>query len=154
MFNSVTPRTGACQAFLSFVVSWSLLKLMPTEFRMPSNHLILCHPFSSCSQSFQTSVFSNELALLIRFPKYWSFSYNISYSENIQDWPPVEFTCLISLVSKGLSRVFSSITIGKHPSCSTQVSLWSNSHIYARLLEKNHSFDYVDLCWQSEIYAF
>ena len=69
-----TPGLPVLQCLLEFV------QLMSTEFRMPSNHLILCHPFSSRSQSFQTSVFPNELALLIRFPKCWSFGYSISYS--------------------------------------------------------------------------
>ena len=60
---------------------------------------------------------------------------------------------LISLQSKGLSRVFSSTTIWKHQFLSAQPSLWSNPHIRTWLLEK-HSFDYMDLCWQSDISAF
>ena len=70
-----TPWTIPCQASPSFTISWSLLKLMPIESMMPSNHLILCHPLlllPSMLPSFR--VFSNESALCIRWPKYWSFS--------------------------------------------------------------------------------
>ena len=67
---------------------------------------------------------------------------------NTQGWFPLGFTGLISLLSKGFSRVFSSTTIWKHQFFSAQPSLWSNSHICAWLLEK-HSFDYMDLCQKS-----
>ena len=72
--------------------------------------------FSSCPQSFPTSVFSSELALWIRWSKYWSFSFSIVLPMNIQGWFPLGFTGLISLQSKGLSRAFSSTTIRKHQS--------------------------------------
>ena len=77
----VTPWTAACLASLS-TNSWSSPKLVSTELVMPSNHLILCRPFSSCLQSFPASgsFFSNESPLCIRWPKYWSFSFNISPS--------------------------------------------------------------------------
>ena len=122
---------------------------------MPSNHLNLCHPLLFLPSVFPSiRVFSNELALCIRFPKYWSFSFSISppnkYSELISlriDWFD------ISLQSKGLSSVFSNTTIQKHQSFSTQPSLWSNSHIHTWLL-KNHSFNWMDLCWQSNVSAF
>ena len=76
-----TPWTAARQASLSITNSWSLLKLMSIESVMPSNHLILCHPIL-LSPSIFTSirVFSNESALSIRWPRYWSFSFNISPS--------------------------------------------------------------------------
>ena len=75
------PRTAACQASLSFTISQSLLKLMSTESVMPSNHLILCHPLLLLPSIFPgIKVFSNESALCIRWPKYWSFSYSISPS--------------------------------------------------------------------------
>ena len=79
-------------------------------------------------------VFSNESALHIRWPKYWSFSFSIS---PVKDWLPLGLTGLISLLSKGLSRVFSSITIQKHQFFNTQTSLWSNSHIHTWLVEKS-----------------
>ena len=74
-----TPWTAACQAFLSITNSWSLLKLMPIESVMPSNHLLLCHPLLLLPSIFLSiRVFSDESALHIRWPKYWSFSFNIS----------------------------------------------------------------------------
>ena len=75
----VTLWTAACQASLSITNSQSLLKLMSIELVMPSNHLILCHPLFLLSSIFcSIGVFSNELVLHIRRPKYWSFSFSIS----------------------------------------------------------------------------
>ena len=77
----VTPWTAAHQASLSSTISWSLLRFMSIESVMPSNHLILCHPFLLLpSISPSISVFSNELALRIRWPKYWSFDFGNSPS--------------------------------------------------------------------------
>ena len=77
----VTPWTAARQASLSITNSWSLLKRMSIELVMPSNHLILCHPLLLPPSVFPSiRVFSNESALHIRRPKYWSFSFNISPS--------------------------------------------------------------------------
>ena len=79
--NSVTPWTAAHQASLSITNSWSLPKLMCMESVMPSNHLILCHPLLLLRSIFPSiRVFSNESAPHIRWPKYWSFSFNISLS--------------------------------------------------------------------------
>ena len=76
-----TPWTAACQASLSFTISWNLLKLMSIESVIPSDHLILCHPLLLLPSIFpSTRVFSKESALRIRWPKYWSFSSNISPS--------------------------------------------------------------------------
>ena len=75
------PRTAACQASLSFTISQSLLKLMSIESAIPSNHLILCRPLLLLPSIFPSiRVFSNELALRIRWLKYWSFSFSISFS--------------------------------------------------------------------------
>ena len=77
----VTPWTAAHQASLSITNFWSSLKLMSIELVMPSNHLILCHPLLFLHSIFpRIRVFSNESALCIRWPKYWSFSFNISPS--------------------------------------------------------------------------
>ena len=74
----MTPWTAAHQASLTFI-TWSLLKLMFIESVMQSNHLILCHPLLLLPSIFSSiRVFSNESVLLIRWPKYWSFSFNIS----------------------------------------------------------------------------
>ena len=76
-----TPWTSACQASLSITSSQSLCKLMSIESVMPSNHLILCHPLLLLPSIFPSiRVFTNESALHIRWPKYWSFSFNISPS--------------------------------------------------------------------------
>ena len=77
--DSVTPWTAACQASLSITNSWSLPRLMSIESMMPSNHLILCHPLLLLPSIFPNiRIFSNESALRIRWPKYWSFSFSIS----------------------------------------------------------------------------
>ena len=75
-----TPWTEARQASLFFTISWSLLKLMSIESVMPSNHLILCCPLLLSSIFPSIRVFSSELALCIRWPNYWSFSFSISPS--------------------------------------------------------------------------
>ena len=119
----VTPWTAACQASLSIINSQSLPKLMFIESVMPSNHLILCCPLLLLPSIFPSiRVFSNESALCIRWPKYWSFSFNISLS-NTQDWSPLGWTGWISLQSKGLSRVFFNTTVQKHQFFSAQLSL-------------------------------
>ena len=79
--NSVTPWTAACQASLSIINSRDLLKLMSIESVMPSNHLIFCHPLLLQPPIFLSiRVFSNESAPRMRWPKYWSFSFSISTS--------------------------------------------------------------------------
>ena len=80
-YSFVIPWTAAHQASLSFTISWSLLKLMSIELVMPSNHLILCRPLLLLPSVFPTiRVFSKESTLRIRWPKFWSFSINISPS--------------------------------------------------------------------------
>ena len=118
----VTPGTAACQASLTITNSWSLLKLMSIESEMPSNHLILCHPLLPLSMFPRIRVFSNGSVFRIRWPKYWSFSFNISPS-NIQDWFPLGWTGWISLQSRGLSKVFSNTTVQKHQFFGAQLSL-------------------------------
>ena len=81
----VTPWTAACQASLSITNSWSLLKLMCIESVMPSNHLILCPPLLLPSIFPSFRVFSNESVLHIRWPKYWSFSFSISPSNQYSE---------------------------------------------------------------------
>ena len=87
--NSATTWTASCQASLSITNSQSLLKLMSIELVMPSNHLLLCHPLLLLPSVFPSiRVFSNESVLCIRWPKYWSFSFSIS--------PSNEYSGLIS----------------------------------------------------------
>ena len=83
------PMDYSTQTSLLFTISWSLLKLMCIESVMPSNHLILCHPLLLLHSIFPSiRVFSNELTLRIRWPKYWSFSFSLS--------PSNEYSRLIS----------------------------------------------------------
>ena len=111
----VTPWTAARQASLSITSSLSLLKLISIKSVMLSSLLILCHPLLFPPSIFpNTRVFSNESAVHIRWPKYWSFSFHIALPMNIQDWFPLGWTDWISLQSKGLSRVFSNTTVQKH----------------------------------------
>jgi len=132
-----TSWTVACHEFLSINNSQTLLKLMSIELVMPSNHFILCHPFLLLPSIFpSTRVFTNESVLLIRWPKYWVLASASVLPMNIQDWFPLGLTDWISLLSKGLSRVFSNTTVQKHQFFGTQLSLWSNSHIHTWLLEK------------------
>ena len=134
----VTPWTAACQASLSITNSWSLLKLMSIESVMPSNHLILCRLLLLPPSIFPSiRVFSNESALHIRWPKYWSFSFSVSPSNEYSGLISFRMDWLISLQSKGLSRVFSNTTVQKHQFfflCS--VTLTSIHDHW-----KNHSFD-------------
>ena len=107
-----TPWTTACRASLSITNAWSPPKSMYTEWVMPSNHLILCHPFSSCPQSFPASG-SFQMSQLFA-----SGGQNVGASAsasvlpvNTQDWSPLGWTDWISLQSKGLSRVVSNTTV-------------------------------------------
>ena len=105
-----TPWAAARQASLSFIISPSSLKFMSIELVIKSSHLILCHPLLLLPSVFPSiNVFSSELALCIRWPKYWSCSFSISPSNEYLGSFPLELTGLISLQSKGLSRVFWSL---------------------------------------------
>ena len=113
----VTPWTVAHQASLTITNSWSLLKLMSIKSMTPSNHLILCHPLLLLSSIFpRIRVFSSKSVLHIRWPRYWSFrfSFSISPSNEYSGLISLGQTGLISLQSKGLSRVFSNTTVQKH----------------------------------------
>ena len=148
-----TPWTAAHQASLSFTISRSLLKLMAIESMMPPNHLILCHPLLLLPSVFPSiKVFSNEFFTSGGQRIGASASASV-FPKNIQDWFPLGLTGLVSLLSKGLSRVFSSTTVQKHQFFSTQLSLCpslTSIHDYW----KKQSFDYMDLCWQSDVSAF
>ncbi|CAN0437326.1 unnamed protein product [Rangifer tarandus platyrhynchus] len=112
---------------------------MSIESVMPSNHRILCPPLLLHPIFPSIRIFSNELALHIRWPQYRSFSFNISPSNEYSGLISFKTDSLI-LQSKGLSRVFSNTTVQKDQFFGVQPSLWSNSHIHTRL-RKNHSFD-------------
>ena len=132
-----TPWTAAHQASLSITNSQSLLKLMSIELVMPSNHLLLCHPLSSCPQSFPASGSFPMSQFFISGDQSIGVSTLASVCPmNIQDWSPLGWTGWISLQSKGLSRVFSNTTVQKHQFFSAQLSSQSNSHIHTWPLEK------------------
>ena len=111
----VTQRTTACQASLSLTISRSLSKFMSIALVMPSSHLILRCPLLLLPSIFPSiRDFSNKLTILIRWPKYWSFSFSISLSENSGLISLKIKTGLIFSLSKGLSGVFSNTTVQSH----------------------------------------
>ena len=115
MSVSLQPWTAAHQFSLSITNSLSLLKFMSIRLMMPSNNLILCHPFLLLPSVFPSiRVFSNESVLCIRWPKYCNFSFIISPFNKYSGSFLLGLTVLISLMSKGLSRVFSNTIVQKH----------------------------------------
>ena len=136
------PWTAAHQASLSITNSQSLFKFMSIESVMPSNHLILCHPLLHLPSVFPSiRVFTSESVLHISWPKYWSFQPLASVLPmNIQDWFPLGLAELISLQSKGLSRVFSNTTVQKYQLSGAQLS-YSPTLTSIHDYWKNHSFD-------------
>ena len=120
-----TPWTAARQASLSITNSRSLLRFMSIESVMPSNHLILCHALFLPPSNFPSiKVFSNESVLHIRRPKYWSFTFSISPSNEYSGLISFRMGWLDLLAVQGtLSRVFSSTTVQKHQFLGAQISL-------------------------------
>ena len=142
----VTPWTAAHQASLSITYSQSLFKLMSIESVISSNHLIFCCPLHLLPSIFSSiGVFSKESFVLGGQRIGVSASASV-LPMNIQYWWPFRLTGLISLLSKGLSRVFSKTTVWNHQLFGAQISLWSNSHIHTWLLKKKQTFEYMDLC--------
>ena len=132
-----TSWIAARQASLSITNSKSSLRLMSIESVMPSSHLILCRPLLLLPPIPPSiRVFSNELTLHMRWPKYWSCSFSIIVSKEIPGLISLEWTGWISLQSKGLSRVFSNTTVQKHQFFGAQPSSQSNSHIHTWPQEK------------------
>ena len=136
----VTPWTAAHQASLSFTISWSWLKFMSIE-----SWCYLTTSSSAALFSFAFNLFQNQglfqwLALHIRWPKYWDFSFTISPSSEYTGLISFGIDCLISLLSMGLSRAFSNTIVERHQFFSAQLSLsptLTSIHEYW----KNHSFD-------------
>ena len=135
------------QASLSFTVSQSLLKLMSIESVMPSNHIILCrHPLLLPSTVPSSRIFSNESALYIRWPKYWSFSFSINPSKEYSglisfwiDW--FDFLAVQGTLKSPLTPQFESTN-------SSALSLLYGSTLTSvHDYWKNHSLDYIHLCF-------
>ena len=151
----VTPWTAARQASLSFTISCSLLKLTSIKFVLPSNHLILCHPLLLLTAIFPSvRVFSNESALRIRWPKYWNFSFSISPSNECSGLISFKIGLVCSPCSPRDSPE-SSPTL-QFKSINSLVQLFLYSPILTSIPDywKKHSFEYKDLCWQSNVSAF
>ena len=131
MSDSATPWTAACQASLSFPISWSPPKPMSIGSVMPSNHLIFCRPlFLSPSIFPSIRVFQMSQLFASRGQSIGVSALTSYLPKKSQGWSPSEWTGWISLQSKGLSRVFSSTTVWKHQFFGAQPSSWSNSHIH------------------------
>ena len=149
-----TPWTAAHQASLSFTISQRLLKLISIESVIPSNHLILCNPPLFLPSIFcSIRAFSNESLLRIKWSKYWSFSFTIS--------PSSEYSGLVSfrmdwcdLAVHGTLQ--ESSLAPQLESINSQCSAFFYSPTLTSIYDywKNHSFDYMDLCWQSDVSAF
>ena len=147
------PWTAACQTSL-FFISRSLLKLMSIDSVMPSNNLILCHPLLLLPLIFPSiSIFSKESALHIRWPKYWRFSVSISPSNEYSglisfriDW--FDLLAVQGTLESSLTPQFKSID--SLMLCLPYGPTLTSIHDYWR----KHSFDYSDLCWQSDVSAF
>ena len=120
----VTPWTVACQASLSFTVSWHLFKLMSIELMMPSNHLIPCHPSSFLA----SGSFPMSLLFTLGGQSIDALASAAVLPMSTQGWFPLGLTGLISLQSKGFSRVFSSTTFQKYQFFCAQPSLCCDSH--------------------------
>ena len=126
----VNPWTATQQTSPPFTISRSLLKLISIESVMSCNHLILC-----CSNLLLPSVFpsikvlSNELAPLIRWPEYWSYSFSISPSDEYSGLISLRMYWFYPLVVQETLKSILHTTIGKHQFFSTESFLWSNSHI-------------------------
>ena len=148
----VTPWTEACQVSLSFTISRNLSKLISIESVMPFNHLILCHPLLLLPSIFPSiRVYFNELALHIRRPKFWSFSFSISPSNEYSglisfriDWfDPLAVPGTLKSLLQHHSLKASILWLFYSPTLTSIHDYW-----------KNHSFDQTDLCQQRHISAF
>ena len=117
------PVDCSTHASLSIINSRSLLKFISIKSVMPFNHLILCYPLLLPSILPSIRVFSSESVLRITWPKYWSFSFSISPSNEYSGLLPLGLTGLVSFQSKGLSTVFSNTAVQKHQFFRAQLSL-------------------------------
>ena len=134
---SVTPRTSACQVFLSFTISRSLLTLGSTESVMSSNHLILCHLLLLLPSIFPSiRVCSNESVLPIRWPKHWSFSFSISPSKEYSGLISFRMGRLDLLAVQGTLKSLLQNHSSKHQFFGAQLSLEFNSHTHTLLREE------------------
>ena len=143
------PWTAARQASLSITNSWSLLKLMSLESVMPSNHLILCCPLLLPSLFPSIRVFSNESVLRIKWPKYWSFSFSISPSNEYSGLISLKMDSLDLLAVQGTQESSPTPQFKKHQFFSAQLSIQSNSHTQRYLILNEQENGVEKNCLQS-----
>ena len=145
MSDSFRPWTVAHQASLSITTPRACSNSCPSSQWCHPNISSYVIPLSSCPQYFPASGSFLISQLFTSVGQSIGISASASVLPiNIQNWFPLGLAGLISLQSKGLSRVFSNTTVQKHQFFGAQLSLWSNSHIHTW---KNHSFDYMAFCW-------
>ena len=138
-------------AFLSFTISQSLLKLISIESMMPSNHLILCHPLLFLPSIFPSNrVFFNKRALRIKWPNYWSFSFSISPSSEYSGLIPFRIDWFDLLAVQGTLKCLLQCHNSKNINSSALSFLYGPTLTSVYDYWKNHSFDYMDFCWQSD----
>ena len=120
----VTPWTAACQSSLSFIISWSLHKLMSIESMIPSSHLILCHPLLLLPSIFpSTRVFSSESVLHIRWPRYSSFRFSINLSNEHSRLIFFRMDWFDPLAVQGTLKSLLQLPVQKHQFFGAQLSL-------------------------------
>jgi len=152
-----TPWTAACQASQAFIICLGLLKLMSIESVMPSKQLILYHPLLLLLSTFPSiRVFSSESALHIRWPKFWSFSFSISPSNEYSGLSSFRFDWLDLLVFQGdkpLESFLQHLNL-KASVLQCLVFFMVELSLPYMTIGKNHSFDYTNLCHQSDVSDF
>ena len=148
------PWTAACQTPLSSTISQSLLKFMSVELVMLSNHLILCCPLFLLPSVFpRIRVSSSELALCISWQKYWSFSFGTSPSNEYSGLISFRIDWFDLLAVQGILK-----SLLQHHSSKASI-LWHSAFFMDQLSQpytttgKKHTFDQMDLCWQSDVSA-
>ena len=150
----LTPWTAAHQASPSFTISRNVLKFMFTELVMPSTRLLFCFPLLPLPSVFPSiKVFSSELALHIRWPKYWNFSFSISLSNEYSELISFRMNCFDLLAVQGTLKS-SPASLFESTSSSEVSILYGPALTSIHDYWKNDSFDYMDLCWQSNVSAF
>ena len=146
MSNSVTPWTAARQASLSFTVFRSLLKLVYIESVVSGHPLPPSSPFAFVFPSIR--VFSSELALHIRWPKYWSFSFSISLSSDYSGLISFRINCYDLLAVQGILK-----SLLQHHNLKASILQCAAFLMVQLSRQYMRSFDYMDLCWQSDVFA-
>ena len=151
----MTPWARACQALLFSTASRSSVKFMLVASMTLSNHLILCHPLLLLPSHFPNiSIFSRESSLLMRWPKYWSLSFRICPSSEHSGLISFRMDRFVLLAVQGDSQEPPPAPQSKSINSLAVSLLYGSAPTSIHHYWKNHSFDYVDLCQQSDVSAF